>query len=240
MILFAMKRICFKNVAVLLVAVFLMVPAARSVSVVQNYTADPGISIPDGSAVGVAHTIDPGFTATDIASVRVTLSILGAPLGGFNGDLYVHLAHSGGVSVLLNRPNRTSSNLAGAIDGGLNFIFDDSASVNAHNYASPGTFTAPVGPLTLQPDGRTTDPLAVLDTDTPNPSASLLGAFGGTNGEGSWTFLLVDNQGGPFGDMIFDSFNIEITGTLVPEPTTVIPLVLLIGFAVLRRNRGWN
>ncbi|MFT5125325.1 MAG: hypothetical protein ACI97B_003971, partial [Verrucomicrobiales bacterium] len=173
--------------------------------------------------------------------VIVTLDVGGAPSGGWNGDLYVHLAHSGGVSVLLNRPNRTAGNLAGAIDGGLVFTFDDAASVNAHNYTSPGTLTSQVGPLTLQPDGRTTDPLLVFDTDIPSATSSLTGAFGGLSALGTWTFLIVDNQGGIFGDMTFDSFNLGVTGDApaVPEPGTLIPLtVLMAGITCMRKRRS--
>jgi len=84
-----------------------------------------------------------------------------------------------------------------------------------------------------QPDGRTTSPDHVLDTD---PSAAPLGVFAGMSASGTWTLFIADLS--PGGTSMLNSWQLIITP--VPEPS-VLPLAALglgvVSVLVRRRER---
>jgi hypothetical protein len=198
-------------------------------------------SIPDGNNSGTVVVGNvAASTVSIIANITVTLNITGAPLGGFAGDLYVQLTHAGGLSVLLNRPGKSLVDTVGYFDGGLStFVLDDTSAINAHNYGGDLTGAGLLTPFvggSFQPDGRTTDPLLVLDTDPINPSATLLGAFASLSPLGGWNLLLIDNQFGT-GNMTLDSFTISVADAGgVPEPGTLALFVTFLGALPLVRR----
>ena len=227
----------------LLFILMLTAAAAQASLRTETFTYNVGSPIPDG--LSLADVQNSPFTINNIFDMRVTLDVAGAPIGtggGFNGDLYVQLSHGSGTSVLLNRPGRylatPAFNPVGFDDGGLVFVFSDSAAVNAHDYRAPGAGTPGAQVTgTFQPDGRTQNPLLVNgDVDAPNPTASLLGAFGTENPNGNWNLLLVDNQFGT-GNMALTSWTLSVTG-IVPEPGTVALFAVIMGILpVVRRRR---
>jgi subtilisin-like proprotein convertase family protein len=189
------------------------------------------LAIPDGQPAGISdvETISSGIS--QLESVQVNLNIT----GNFNGDLYCYLEYNSALAVLLNRPGRTVSNSFGYDDSGFNVtLSDDAANGNIHVYRNVVTPT-PGSPLTgvWQPDGRTTSPDHVLDTD---PSAAPLGVFAGMSASGTWTLFIADLS--PGGTSMLNSWQLIITP--VPEPS-VLPLAALglgvVSVLVRRRER---
>ena len=164
-------------------------PAIQAATI-ETYTATPGLAIPDGNPSGLASTQTISTSITEIQSVTATLEISGT----FNGDLYAYLTHGTGFAVLLNRTGRSAANSFGYDDDGFDVIFDDLAPVNIHNYQGT-TIPTPGSPLTgtWQPDGRTTDPDFVVDTDPPNAP---LASFQTLDANGGWTLFVADLSGG--------------------------------------------
>ena len=82
----------------------------------------------------------------------------------------------------------------------------------------------------FQPDGRTTDPLAVLATDA---RPAMLSSFTGLDANGSWTLFLADQASGEVSTL--QSWSLSITG--VPEPSAALLSALaVIGIAFTRRR----
>jgi subtilisin-like proprotein convertase family protein len=173
-----------------------------------------GGAIPDANPGGWSDTrsvslFGSGYALTD---VNVTLTIS----GGFNGDLYAYLSHSGGFTVLLNRVGRTSSSSFGYGDAGLSITLDDQASTTTdiHLYQTVGGYSISGG-VAWRPDGRNVDPVSVLDTDS---RTRLLSQMSGLDPNGSWTLFIADLSGGG-GTSLVTSWGLELTA--VPEPTHV-------------------
>lgn len=182
------------------------------------------LGIPDNDGVGASNTITLSVTGEaqiEIIEIQVEIE------GGWNGDLYAYLVHDGKISVLLNRPGRTLLNAEGSASSGMNLLFSDNATSDVH-VALPNSGT-PVG--SFQPDGRTTDPLAVLDTDA---RTAPLSVFGNQNANGAWTLFLADQGAGEVSTL--KSWTLSVS--LVPEPSTSILAGLSVIGLVLRRNRG--
>src|SRR5687768_8629147 len=95
-----------------------------------TFNGNPSLPIPDANATGVEDNRTITSAISQLGSVRVTLDIT----GDFNGDLYLYLRHDSGFSVLLNRPGRSASNLAGYDDSGFNITLRDDAANDVHNY----------------------------------------------------------------------------------------------------------
>lgn len=194
-------------------------PLRAQITETYNYT-NLNLFIPDGNSSGLASAQNIFSSAIDaITRVRVTLS-LGTPPDSddvFNGDLYVYLQHGPGISILLNRPGRTSGNAFGYGDNGFDVTFaDNGANGDIHNYQN--LIVPPDGsPVTgeWQPDARMLDPDAVLDTSARN---AFLSTFNGLGGNGQWTLFLADVSSG--GTVMLNSFSLQITGQPVPEPGT--------------------
>lgn len=203
-----------------------------SAAVTETYTySSLNQPIPAGNASGVTLSYNPGSTIASIDSLRVSLDIT----SDSNGSLYFYLSHGSDICVLLNRPGRTTANLAGYDDHGFNVTFDDSQiNRDIHVY---NTIEAPQSgqPLTglWQSDARLTDPDLVLDA---SPRNADLTSFNAKDANGTWTFFLASLESG--GTTTLNSLTLEITG--VPEPLTyawATGLVLL-GFAAFRKLRG--
>ena len=191
-----------------------------------------GTAIPDGNPTGLSDTRTIGSPITSIDSLRVSLTIS----GGVNGDLYAHVTHATGFSVLLNRTGKTTLDAFGYDDTGFQVTFDDTAlNGNVHLYRD-AVVVAPGSPLvgTFAPDGRAVNPNDVLDTDVPS---AFLTSFNGVDPNGDWTLFVADLAGGDAATL--ESWDIEFTG--VPEPrATVLAMgcLLLVGVAVRRASRG--
>ncbi|MGE3309575.1 MAG: hypothetical protein AB7O66_06350 [Limisphaerales bacterium] len=183
-------------------------------------SVSPSLLVPDGNDSGIVSTIqipNPGRTILD---VNVTLTLAGEPGGGWNGDLYVYLAHSGALSVLANRPGVTGANPFGYGDNGLAQVTfdDDGAQGDFHEYQialNAGDSDFPISG-TFEPDARLTDPAQVLPGD---PRSAFLSGFNGLDPAGEWRLFVADLS--PGGELRLASWAIEIvTGDVVPIPET--------------------
>ena len=191
----------------------------------------PGLNhpIPDGQASGYADFETVSSSIHQIGSIEVSLNIV----GNFNGDLYAYLQHGSALSVLLNRPGRTTLNPDGYDDSGFTITLNDfAAQGDIHNYRS--VFSPSAGsPLTgaWQPDGRNVDPGTVLNTDS---RTAMLSSFNGLDPNGTWTLFVADMAAG--GTNMLSSWQLVINP--VPEPSPAL-LLLLGGFgaALLLKRR---
>ena len=198
----------------LLVVVTCSAPVRAAVSLVEfgEYGASAiSAAIPDNNAGGLARSVTvSGYELKAPYVVTVSLKILGTGLGAYNGDYYVDLRHLSAdgsmtqLAVLLNRVGRSADRPAGYSDNGFDVTLADSADDDIHNYrfALSGGHNNPItGALTgtWQPDGRTADPLQVLDTSLRATSLNSLGA-GSPNG--TWTLFVSDQQAGGTGHLV--------------------------------------
>jgi hypothetical protein len=151
--------------------------------------------VPDGGGLGTFSQITVANVAGPVTAVRVYLDID----GGWNGDLYAFLAFGDRHAVLLNRPGRELLDAAGYGDPGMQVLLDDSAPAgDIHRYRDAAAGVLQVSPEGLlqgvwAPDGRTTDPDAVVGTDG---RSALLGSFVGLVPNGQWTLFVADLQPG--------------------------------------------
>ncbi len=140
--------------------------------------------IPDNDATGLTSTKTVASPIISLVDVNVLLKVT----GGRNGDLHARLTHSSGTSFLLNRVGKTAAAPAGYSEAGLDALLDDQATTGDVHLYQLQPFTNPLTG-TWQPDGRSTDALAVLDTD---PRNALLDQFNGLNPSGTWTLVIAD------------------------------------------------
>lgn len=191
--------------AAMMLATTMWLTAAQTNTELFNFVVANGV-VPDANYSGFAdtHLITVTNPVSVISDLRVTLNIS----GGYNGDLYAYLVHGSGFAVLLNRVGRTSGNLFGYGDAGLNLTLSDSAAGDIHLYGGNGG-----SPLTgvWQPDGRNVAPTTVLDTNTRN---ALLGSFTGLSANGLWTLFVADFAVGD--QSTLQSWGLQIT--TIPEP----------------------
>lgn len=198
-------------------------------AVTETYAFDGlGLSIPAGNASGVTLTCDASSAINWIESINVSLDIS----SDSNGSLYAYLQHGDDICILLNRPGRTASNLAGYDDNGLNITFDDSLvnrDIHLYNTIEPPSIGQP---LTggWQTDARNVDPDLVLDTSSRTAS---LASFGSKDANGSWTLFIASLESG--GTTTLNGWSMQVTG--VPEPLTCTlgTGLLLLGFATYRK-----
>ena len=202
--------------------------SAGQLASAEDFTFTDNLAIPDGQFAGVSDVEAVSSGVSQIGSVQVVLNIV----GNFNGDLFCYLKYNNSLSVLLNRPGRTAGNPFGYADSGFNITLSDSAANgNIHTYESVQT---PAGgsPLTgvWQPDGRTTSPAMVLDTD---PSTAGLGVFDGLNASGTWTLFIADMSTGGTSELV----GWQLIVSPVPEPSA-----LMLGFlgTSLAAGMRWN
>lgn len=213
-----------RHLKFLLPLAILAVNSATEASITwSGPTINVSTAVPDNDDVGLTSTQTvSGNNITQIESVTVTINLT----GGWNGDLYAHLVHDSGFSVLLNRPGRSLADPDGAGSSGMVINFDDAALSDIHT-AIPMTGGSFSG--TFQPDGRTTDPYDVLDSDS---RPAMLSSFTGLNANGTWTLFIADQSAGETSTL--QSWSVTITG--VPEPSTLLLSGLAIPF-LLRRRR---
>lgn len=186
-------------------------------------------AIPDNSDVGFTSTETLSDPATSQISQIQTVTVQLDFTGGWNGDLYVYLVHDGQMSVLLNRPGKTAANPDGAGSSGMTITLADSASLDVHTaLASSGFATG-----TFQPDGRTTDPHSVLDTD---PRTAPLSLFNGQAASGTWTLFVADQS--PGGVSTLQDWSLSVTGVPEPSATLLSGVAAVIGVFSRRRRSG--
>lgn len=187
-------------------------------------------SIQAGSASGTTLTFNPSSAITTIYSVSVSLDIS----SDSNGSLYAYLSHDNAISILLNRPGRTASNLAGYDDNGFNITFDDSLvnrDIHLYNTIEPPSIGQPLTG-NWQTDGRNIDPDLVLDTSSRNAT---LTSFTSLDANGDWTLFIAGLESG--GTTTLNGWTLQVTG--VPEPLTCTlgTGFCLLGFAAFRKLR---
>lgn len=201
-----MKTLIAKILLVLLAGVS---PLLLQAQTTETFTYTTNRLVPDGSFSGLSDVRTVSSAIGTISSLKVKLKLSGE----FNGDLYGYIRHSSGFTVLLNRSGRSASNSSGYADSGFDVTFQTGA-VNGdihlyHNVTTPSA-GAPVTGF-WQPDGRTNDPVNVLDSSV---RATSLTNFNGLDAAGEWTLFLADVESG--GTNMLTEWGLEITGTASP------------------------
>jgi subtilisin-like proprotein convertase family protein len=193
--------------------------------------------IPDGSSSGLARSFTVDAAWETITNVEVVLQI-GATNGGeaFLGDLYVYLTNGTDLAVLLNRPGRSATSLAGYSDNqSLNVTFTNTAVEDIHNYRQSVTgsdsnpLVAALGGIWLA-DGRSSDPANVLDTDS---SSARLDKFNGSAASNDWSLYVADLSSGGTHQLV--SWSMQLT--TVPEPSSLFLSACAFPLLLRRRRR---
>ena len=200
----------------------LLTATAASASVTSTWMFPSGKAVPDNNITGLADSrVIPG-TGWHIETLVVSMELT----GGWNGDLYAHLAHDSGFAVLLNRIGRSAINTVGSGTSGLQAVFDDSAAFDIH-LAQPvsGAVSG-----TYQPDARTAHPEFVTED---SPRNAFLAGFAGLNPEGRWTLFVADLS--PGGTTTLTSWSLRLT--TVPEPGSGLLTAAVFVFASMIRRR---
>jgi subtilisin-like proprotein convertase family protein len=220
----------FRTSAAMAVTVLLVAASGRATAQSSEHhsSGDLNRAVPDGSLAGLSDTRTITSAIKKITAVKVQLSIAGQ----FNGDLYAYLrqinAQATNFCVLLNRPGRCATNGVGYADAGLNITLDSGAADDIHLYRRTDTPSADT-PLTgtWQPDGRTADPAAALDTSS---RLSSLTNFAGKDGSGEWTLFVADLESG--GTNLLVSWDLEIIGGAVAPVSWPTPADIVYGTAL--------
>ncbi len=154
---------------------------ANATTVQYNATWSPNIIIPDNDANGVVNiqTVATNFRTIGSVTVHLTTS------SGWNGDLYIYLQHSSGISILLNRPGRTTLLPDGSDNAGFDITLSDAATADINTDPSGnGQVTG-----TWQPDGRMVDPAIATSSYA---RTALLSNFLGNDPNGTWALFMAD------------------------------------------------
>ncbi len=191
-----------------LLAALLLASATTQATLITSGTLNT--TIPDGNPSGISSIINVSGLTADIRDVNVFINVS----GGFNGDLYAYLTYGNGTVILLNRIGKTAGDPFGSDSAGFLVTFDGAGLTDIHGVTG-GSGSQISG--TYQPDGRTTDPQLVLDTDA---RGSSLASFNNLDGNGDWTLFFGDMAGGGgSGTSTLVSWGLEIQP--VPEPINV-------------------
>ncbi|MGI9244543.1 MAG: PEP-CTERM sorting domain-containing protein [Verrucomicrobiales bacterium] len=199
---------------------------------------DPvGGVIPDASLTGISRSLVLTAPGHSITSVEVEISL--APVAGsaaFLGDLYFFLTDGTTLVTLANRPGRDTMRPDGYDDDqSFSVVFADSADADFHLYRESVTgsedlpLTSPLGGA-FQPDGRTTDPTAVVSGDSRD---SQLADFSGLSAERTFTLFAADLSLGAVHEIDRWSLSVET----IPEPSPAALLALLLGGLGFVRSR---
>lgn len=181
-----------------------------------HFSTNLVLELPDGGGIGTFVQHEVSGISWPIAEVAVTLEIAGT----WSGDLFAYLNFGEAHAVLLNRVGRTELNPAGYGDKGFQVTFEDAAlNADIHQYRvtyelSPPLSTSGALTGTWAPDGRTTDPAEVVDTD---PRTATLSVFDGLDPNGFWTLFLADMEPGAVHQLLGWGL------TLRSEPTVRTP-----------------
>ncbi len=207
--------------ATLLVCLLTAGSATAATIITETFSMSTSATIPDADLSGLLQTITPATTIDSVNMITLNLNTT----GGWNGDLYAYLWHNGTLSVLVNRPGRTTSLPDGSATAGMSVTLADSAGTDLH--VASGSLSG-----TFQPDGRDISPLSALDT---SPRTDALADFISQPAAGNWRLFIADIASGSTATLT--SWSISITGpTSVPEPSASL---LALGLAVpfLKRRR---
>jgi subtilisin-like proprotein convertase family protein len=215
--------------------------------------SDPGLAlplaIPDHDATGILRALAvTGLDANTRYSVDLSLIITGTGDGGYVGDLYAYLAHQsspGGeykMTVLLNRPGRSDTQLSGYDDTGLNITLSDSAAADIHTYQTHAGYQldATTGALTgtWQPDRRLVSPDTVVSSDVRAAISfdDLVHSMASPNPNGNWYLFVADMETGA--TMQLNSWSVNFAEmSAVPEPASVLGTMGLLASGLLLRTR---
>lgn len=171
-------------------------------------------TVPDGGGVGAVFQQRVEGLPGPTVAVRVALDIE----GGWNGDLYAFLAFGDGLAVLLNRPGRAASDLAGYGDSGFRVLLEDTATGgDIHRYRDGGLVPSMLGADgallgTWAPDGRLSDPDVTMGTEA---RTALLSRFSGMDPNGVWTLFVADMESG--GVAVLRGWELRIEVMTPPE-----------------------
>ena len=216
-----------KTLKILILSVLLTVTAAARLQAqtTESFTFTTNRLVPDGNPSGLSDVQSVNSTIANITSLKVRLKVTGE----FNGDLYGYLRHSGGFTILLNRPGKTATNPLGYADSGFDITLQDSAANNdLHVYQNVLTPSSG-SPLTgvWQPDGRNVDPDLVTEA---SPRTTSLANFNGMNANGTWTLYIVDTQSGATN--MLTEWGLDITGGATPAMSWSTPADIVYGTAL--------
>lgn len=206
---------------------FLLPLSHATAATILTETYNMGVStlVPDADLNGIVQVID--VSTSNLASIDSVVVHL-ETTGGWNGDLYAYLSHEGQLSVLVNRPGRTSLLTDGASTNGMNLTLRDDAATDVHS--TPGGVLGG----TFQPDQRAVHPSNAMDTDTRTASLSL---FTTTAPTGAWRLFIADVAGGE--EATLTHWSITLTGpAAVPEPGCSVLAGL--GLLLLLRRSTWR
>lgn len=189
---------CFSTSLAL--ACCLVAAPLRAAETTVHFTS--GVTIPDDDSTGLADDRIVNSGITQLTEVEVHLEIA----GGWNGDLYAHLVHEDGITVLLNRPGRSESSDSGSSASGMSVVLSDNAVADIHLVESIGSVIGE-----FQPDARGIDPLESFDS---TPRTLYLSSFQGLPASGEWTLFLVDSAGGNVSTLVSWGLTLRGTGTI--------------------------
>lgn len=182
-----------------LVVVFSAVASLHAQTILDRTFTNLNLTIPDNDPSGAVNvqTISGSPRGSVVLDVKVSVKLAG--LAARNGDLYAALEHSTGFSILLNRVGRSTNNLPGYADAGLEVLFDDgAANGDIHFYRAVlfGNHETPVGQGLSSlwagawaPDGRYIDPADALDSSA---RQATLSSMKGLPVDGRWRLFVAD------------------------------------------------
>ena len=215
---------------VLLVTLLLWTAPAAHAGV-YSYSFSSGFSnggvIPDGNPTGWSDTRSISVSDHYLTDVSVKLNIS----GGYNGDLYGYLSHSGVLVPLLNRVGVTGTGGGDAFgygDTGFNVTLSDSGTYDIHFYGQHSPTFNGSGQLLNAPyqawqaDGRNIDPNS-SPSSFDSASRVAFSSYTGQDPNGSWTLFFADMSGGQ--QSTLNSWELDFTA-LIPEPANVALAVL--------------
>ena len=186
----------------------LLVPFLAGMALADFSTNGPGFAILDFSTSTSVINGTGGGTVTGVDLVLNGLSHTWA------GDLIIEVEHAGVIVNLSNRPGFPGLPFGTNVDYAGNFAFAD---------GNPNLDAVVVA-----------QGAGVLNGGTfsgNNPLAN----FNGLDADGAWTLRISDNAGGDQGSLA--GWTLNVSTTVIPEPTTFGLLASLAGLGLIRRRR---